>query len=288
MPRLSPVALSVEDPAHADELRIDLDPQTGVGFDEVRAAARCVPRAARGARDRRAPEDDGQSRPARLPAPRATLGLVRGARGRGRARGELERRHPELITAKWWKEERAAGLRRLQPERPAQDGFRGVVRPAPRRRPGVDTALLGRGRDRRSRRADDQHRARPRPPRGDPWADMPAVPSRSSRCSTLAARDKAAGLHDAPWPPQYPKQPDEPPRVAPSRAKEEGRGRWTRWRRFARIAYLLEREAPTTYKVRAFGGRRGTSTPCRATSSAAWRGRPPPEHPRRRRHRRPR
>ena len=29
-----------------------------------------------------------------------------------------------------------------------------------------------------------------------------------------------AGLHDAPWPPQYPKMPDEPPRVAPSRAKK--------------------------------------------------------------------
>jgi hypothetical protein len=25
---------------------------------------------------------------------------------------------------------------------------------------------------------------------------------------------------DAPWPPVYPKQPDEPPRVAPSRAKK--------------------------------------------------------------------
>ena len=33
-------------------------------------------------------------------------------------------------------------------------------------------------------------------------------------------RDLANGLHDAPWPPVYPKQPDEPPRVAPSRAKK--------------------------------------------------------------------
>jgi hypothetical protein len=35
----------------------------------------------------------------------------------------------------------------------------------------------------------------------------------------LFDRDRALGLHDAPWPPVYPKQPDEPPRVAPSRAK---------------------------------------------------------------------
>ena len=34
-------------------------------------------------------------------------------------------------------------------------------------------------------------------------------------------RDMAAGLMDAPWPPVYPKQPNEPPRVAPSRAKAD-------------------------------------------------------------------
>jgi hypothetical protein len=33
--------------------------------------------------------------------------------------------------------------------------------------------------------------------------------------------DKANGLTDAPWPPVYPKLPDEPPRVAPSRAKKD-------------------------------------------------------------------
>ena len=33
-------------------------------------------------------------------------------------------------------------------------------------------------------------------------------------------RDMAAGLMDAPWPPVYPKMPNEPPRVAPSRAAQ--------------------------------------------------------------------
>ena len=37
----------------------------------------------------------------------------------------------------------------------------------------------------------------------------------------MAERDKAAGLPDAPWPPQYPKQPDEASRVAPSRARKD-------------------------------------------------------------------
>ena len=36
----------------------------------------------------------------------------------------------------------------------------------------------------------------------------------------MSERDMAAGLMDAPWPPVYPKQPNEPPRVAPSRAKK--------------------------------------------------------------------
>ena len=37
----------------------------------------------------------------------------------------------------------------------------------------------------------------------------------------MSARDRASGLLDAPWPPVYPKQPDEPPRVAPSRARKQ-------------------------------------------------------------------
>ena len=37
----------------------------------------------------------------------------------------------------------------------------------------------------------------------------------------LHERDRENGLPDAPWPPVYPKQPDEPPRVAPSRARKE-------------------------------------------------------------------
>jgi hypothetical protein len=34
-------------------------------------------------------------------------------------------------------------------------------------------------------------------------------------------KDTADGMLDAPWPPVYPKQPNEPPRVNPSRKKKE-------------------------------------------------------------------
>jgi hypothetical protein len=56
--------------------------------------------------------------------------------------------------------------------------------------------------------------------RGDPWADMNERPQSLEPLLALQERDRAAGLKDAPWPPVYPKQPDEPPRVAPSRARK--------------------------------------------------------------------
>jgi bifunctional non-homologous end joining protein LigD len=37
----------------------------------------------------------------------------------------------------------------------------------------------------------------------------------------LARRDEEAGLADAPWPPNFPKQPNEPKRVQPSRARKD-------------------------------------------------------------------
>ena len=56
--------------------------------------------------------------------------------------------------------------------------------------------------------------------KGDPWEPMDAEPQSLEPLLELHAQDRAAGLKDAPWPPVYPKQPDEPPRVAPSRARK--------------------------------------------------------------------
>ena len=54
---------------------------------------------------------------------------------------------------------------------------------------------------------------------GDPWEAIGAQPQSLEPLLAMHERDRANGLHDAPWPPVYPKQPDEPPRVAPSRAR---------------------------------------------------------------------
>src|SRR6202023_1438944 len=54
---------------------------------------------------------------------------------------------------------------------------------------------------------------------GDPHAGMDAAAGSLVKLLELAAKDEAAGLGDAPWPPHFRKMEGEAPRVAPSRAK---------------------------------------------------------------------
>ena len=93
-------------PEFADELRLDLDPQPGVTFEDVRAAAFEL----RGFLDelglRGYPKTTGNRGvhvyvrlEPRWDSYQVRFAAVAAAR-------ELERRHPELITAAWWKEER--------------------------------------------------------------------------------------------------------------------------------------------------------------------------------------
>jgi hypothetical protein len=55
--------------------------------------------------------------------------------------------------------------------------------------------------------------------RGDPSAGIDAAAGSLDKLLELSAAQEAAGLGDAPWPPHYRKQGDEPPRVAPSRRR---------------------------------------------------------------------
>jgi hypothetical protein len=56
---------------------------------------------------------------------------------------------------------------------------------------------------------------------GDPWADSGAELQDIGELVEEFDAHIAAGGFDAPWPPVYPKQPHEPDRVAPSRAKKK-------------------------------------------------------------------
>jgi DNA ligase D-like protein (predicted polymerase) len=209
------------DPAHADELRIDLDPTTGIGFEEVRTVALLCRDVLEELGLRGYPKTTGNNGLhvyLRL-QPRWDSVQVRAA-AVAFAR-ELERRFPDLITANWWKEERGSRVFvDFNQNAPHKTVF-GAWFARPRTGGQVSTPLTWDevktvvSNDLTIRTVPDLVRRR-----GDPWADIAVAPQSIEPLLALAERDKEAGLQDAPWPPQYPKMPDEPPRVAPSRAKK--------------------------------------------------------------------
>ena len=208
-------------PDVADELRLDLDPQPGVEFDEVRAAAAELRRLLDELGIVGYPKTTGRRGLhvyVRL-EPRWDSYQVRAAAVA--AARELERRHPELITAAWWKEERGE---RVFVDYNQNAPHKTVFGPlSVRARPGAQVSALLTW-DEIDGIHPDELTIATVPERldaqGDPWEPMNDEPQSLEPLLELHARDRAAGLKDAPWPPVYPKQPDEPPRVAPSRARK--------------------------------------------------------------------
>jgi DNA ligase D len=209
---------------HPDELRIDLDPQPGTDFvDAVRVAAE-----ARGLLDELGytgfPKTSGGRGVhiyVRL-APRWTFTEVRQAAiAFGR---ELERRLPEQVTTKWWKEERGERI------------------------------FIDYNQNARDRTIASAYSVRPKPgaPVSAPltWDELPDVAPEDFTVATMPARfaevgdrhdtiddvahslqplldvyeaDAAEGKGDMPYPPDYPKMPGEPKRVQPSRDRDRPR-----------------------------------------------------------------
>ena len=211
-----------DDPDHADELRLDLDPQPGTDFTQVRAAAAKV----RAFLDElgivgypKTTGNRGLHVYVRL-EPRWDSYDVRRAAVAG-AR-ELERRHPDLMTAAWWKEERGERIfldfNQNAPHKTVFGAWSVRARPGAQ----VSTPLHW---DDIDEVHPDQLTITTLPARieagGDPWAGMNDHPQSLEPLLAMYAQDRANDLMDAPWPPVYPKQPDEPPRVAPSRARKE-------------------------------------------------------------------
>ena len=210
-----------ERPELTDELRLDLDPQPGVGFEEIRAAASET----RGLLDElgivghpKTTGNRGLHVYVRL-EPRWDSYQVRFAAVA--AARELERRRPELITAAWWKEERGKRVfvdyNQNAPHKTVFGAWSVRARPGAQ----VSAPLTW---DEIGRVHPDELSIVSVPERlaahGDPWEGMNEQPQSLEPLLELHERDRAAGLMDAPWPPVYPKQPDEPPRVAPSRARK--------------------------------------------------------------------
>ncbi|HWB56328.1 MAG TPA: non-homologous end-joining DNA ligase [Gaiellaceae bacterium] len=211
-----------ERPEVTDELRLDLDPQPGVGFEEARAAAREV----RGLLDElgiagfpKTTGNRGIHVYVRL-EPRWDSYDVRAAAVA--AARELERRNPELITAAWWKEERGERIFVDYNQNAPHKTVFGAW--SVRARPGAQVSTPF-GWDEIDTVHPDELTIATVPERlaarGDPWKGMNESPQSLEPLLELHERDRKAGLMDAPWPPVYPKQPDEPPRVAPSRARKD-------------------------------------------------------------------
>jgi bifunctional non-homologous end joining protein LigD len=131
----------------------------------------------------------------------------------------VERRLPALASSKWWKEERHGVF--LDYNQNAKDRTTASaysVRPLPDAR--VSAPLQW-------HEVSDCDPADftvfTMPKRfaeiGDPHATIDAASGSLERLLDLAAKDEAAGLGDAPWPPHFRKAEGEAPRVSPSRAK---------------------------------------------------------------------
>ena len=216
---LNPHPVRADDLEHPDELRVDLDPGPGVPWEDVRQVALVV---------RSVLEDHGLvgwpktsgSRGIHVYARisrqwtfsevrRAALALAR----------EVERRAPAISTSKWWKEERHGvfiDYNQNAKDRTVASAY--SVRPvpdarvsAPLRWDEVPDAELG---DFTLRSMPDRYARL-----GDVGAGIDDAVGSLDGLLELSARDEASGMGDAPWPPQYAKQPGEPPRVQPSRAR---------------------------------------------------------------------
>ena len=203
-----------------DELRIDLDPTPEVGFDEVRQVALCVREVLADHELNGYPKTSGSRGIHVNVRVRPEYGFTEVRRAALALAREVERRVPKLATSKWWKEERHGvfvDYNQNARDRTVASAY--SVRPTPDARvscpldwdevPDADPAELRL--DTVPARLSD---------RGDPSATIDDDPGSLDPLLDLAARDEREGLGDAPWPPNFPKQPGEPKRVQPSRARE--------------------------------------------------------------------
>jgi len=219
---LNPWPVRRSDLEHPDELRVDLDPQPGVVFGDVRRTAMVVRELLAEYGLEGFPKTSG-SRGIHIIVPvvpehdftavrRAALALARAA----------ERRLPALVTAAWWKEERGTKVFFDYNQNARDRTVASVysVRANPEGR--VSCALEW----------DEVPDVEPQDltiatvpqrlkERGDPFSVLDDHRYRIDSLLELAARDEAEGLGDAPWPPHFAKQSGEPHRAPPSRTRRK-------------------------------------------------------------------
>jgi DNA ligase D-like protein (predicted polymerase) len=216
---LNPHPVRADDLDHPDELRVDLDPVPGVGWDAIVQVALETRDALQDLGLVAWPKTSGSrgfhvyvriERKWTFPeVRRAALALAR----------EVERRAPGLATSKWWKEERHGvflDYNQNAKDRTVASAY--SVRPLPDAR--VSAPL----------RWDEVEGCDPSAftvqtmserfaTVGDPSEGIDEAVGSLESLLDLSKEHEAAGMGDAPWPPHYQKQAGEPPRVQPSKRR---------------------------------------------------------------------
>lgn len=209
------------DPDQTDELRIDLDPSPGVTFAMVQEAASEVKALLDGfdiASFVKTTGNRGLHVYVRVEPGWGSLGVRQAAVGLARI---LSEHRPDLITGNWWKEERGARVFvDFNQNAPHKTVF-GAWCVRQRAEAQVSTPFAW---DELDTIAPDELTMTTVIDRlvdlGDPWAAIDDAPASIGPLVERYERDLTAGVPDAPWPPVYPKMPDEAPRVQPSRARK--------------------------------------------------------------------
>jgi DNA ligase D len=208
------------DTEHPDELRIDIDPQPGTTFADGKRVAAVVRETLEEIGYTGWPKTSG-NRGIHIACriePQWEFPVVRRA-ALAFAR-EVERRFPSLVTTAWWKEERGENVF-IDYNQNARDRTIASAYSARARRDATVSAPVS-------------------------WDELPDVetedftlatmPERFAKLGDVQAgideavcdlrvllewveRDESEGLGEAPYPPNFPKMPGEPPRVQPSRAR---------------------------------------------------------------------
>ena len=211
------------DTEHPDELRIDIDPQPGTTFRDAKRVAALVREVLAEIGFVGWPKTSGNRgiHVACRIEPQWEFPVVRRA-ALAFAR-EIERRLPRKVTTAWWKEQRGKRVF-IDYNQNARDRT-------------IASAYSVRGRSDATVSAPVT------------WDELPDVRTEDFTMATMPARfaalgdvqagiddvvcdlrvllewverDEREGLGEAPYPPSFPKMPDEPPRVQPSRARKPG------------------------------------------------------------------
>lgn len=215
-----PWASLASNPDNPVELRIDFDPQPGTDLADAIVAAHAMREVLREAHLTSFIKTSG-NRGLHLFAPiEPTHEFLDVRHAVIAACRELERRLPDRVTTKWWKEERGERIFLDYNQANRDRTMAGAYSPRPLPTATVSTPVRWEELD-----TVDPHAftIRTIPDRlltvGDPWAGFTDAPGTIATLLTWWNRDLDNGLGELAFPPDFPKMPGEPPRVQPSRAK---------------------------------------------------------------------